>query len=128
MNENIEILKPTIFPESKIISGVTKRNTNIFGENGFSISKGKTLIEEQVKSNRRYLASYLKVPFENLIFQKQVHQSTIQIINKSSVSDKESDGMITNKTDIILNVIIADCCAVLIFDPVNNVIAALTQI
>lgn len=125
MNTTFEILTPSIFPKDKIIAGVTKRNTDIFGANGFSVSNAKILNDKQVKANRKYLASYLKVPFENLIFQKQVHQSTIQIIDKSSVSDKESDGMITNETGIVLNVIIADCCAILMFDPINNAFAAL---
>ena len=125
MPKIFEILKPTIFPDDKIISGVTKRNTAIFGEKGFSISKGNVLSGQQVRTNREYLAHHLNIPYDNLIFQKQVHQSTIQIISEKTISDLESDGMITNKTGIVLNVIIADCCAVLMYDPVNNVVAAL---
>ncbi len=120
----IEINKPTIFNNDEIISGVTKSNFEIFHGKGFSIFPGKILANEEVIQHRRILAENLNSKLDRLKFQRQVHKNLIRIISRDSI-EEESDGMITNIPGLILNVTIADCCAILIHDPVLKVIAAL---
>ncbi|MFC2131828.1 laccase domain-containing protein, partial [Bacteroidota bacterium] len=124
MRDEFEILKPNIFPENKIISGVTKRNRDLFPETGFSISNGNILTDEQVSKHRKYLSDYLGYDLENLKFQKQVHKTDIQIVNKDTPSGIETDGMITNEKGIILNITIADCTAILVYDPLKKGVGA----
>ena len=125
MRNEFEILKPNIFPENKIISGVTKRNRDLFPGTGFSISKGEILSDIEVGGHRMFLAEQLDFPLSNLKFQKQVHKTDIQIVNKDTPNEKETDGMITKENSIILNITIADCTAILVFDPIMRIIAAL---
>lgn len=119
----IEILSSKIFDKSKIISGVTLANFSLFPE-GFSIFPGKVLNEEQVENFRNILAENLNVARKDLIFQKQIHEDTIQTITEHSEVINYSDGMITNIKGIVLNVTIADCVGILVYDSVNDAIGA----
>lgn len=121
----IDIEKPTIFPESHIISGVTKRNIGAFPEKGgISLSPGKILLKEELAEHRLIFAESLGITTENLKFQNQVHGDIVRIITPESVA-APSDGMITSFKGLVLCVIIADCAAVLMYDPKNSVVAGL---
>jgi polyphenol oxidase len=124
MNDKFEIIKPNIFDKEKIISGVTCKNLHLFPETGFSISAGKIFNENELISHRKYFAEFLNIPIKNLKCQKQVHGTYVRILDKNSL-ELESDGMMTTEKGLILCVATADCCAILIHDPVNNAIAAL---
>ncbi len=121
LSKKIDILYPSIF-DSKIISGVTKKNDSLYPGKGFSIP-GKILTTDEVLSFRRLLADNLSVGLESLKFQKQVHEDTIRIISAQS-PELPSDGMISNCPGIVLNVTIADCCAILVHDERNSAIGA----
>lgn len=117
----IDILKPKIF-SNNIISGVTKKNISEEYPLGISFSKCDFLTEKEIERNRKFLANDLNYPLENLKFQSQVHGENIRIVNHKS-KNEESDAMITKEKGILLNISIADCVAVLIFDPIKEIIA-----
>ena len=125
----IDILKPEIFPENQILCGITKRNLEYFPPFGFSISPAKIINQETALHNRKALSDYLGVGRNLMKFQKQIHSDIIKIVGKDTPSlalyPFEADGMITNEPGVILNITIADCCAILIYDPIMRVIAAL---
>ena len=125
MANNFEILTPVIFPKNKIVSGVTKRNLNLFPDKGFTISNADTFSVEEIETHRKFLAEVLGVEYENLKFQKQVHKTAIQIVSQKTPDRLETDGMICSEKGIILNVSIADCLAILMYDPINEIIAAI---
>jgi len=118
----IDFIKPTIFDGYNIIAGVTKRNIGKNMPFGFTISSAKIADSETVLSNRKLLANEIGIDFTKMIFQKQVHGDYVRLVNSNSDSSIESDGMYSNQIGIILNVSIADCAAVLIFDKVKKVI------
>lgn len=107
----MKILKPKIFPKN-IISGVTKRNLSLFPPFGFNLKNS---------DHREKLAEYLGVNQNSLIIQAQSHSDTISIADFNKAN--KSDAIITNKENLILNVSIADCAAILLYDPKNKVIA-----
>jgi len=120
----IKIHKPTIFPYNRIIAGISETNFNRFST-GFSIFPAKIYSNEEVEYFRRILANNLGFNRQNLVFQKQEHSDNIQVINKANIQEiKISDGMITNLKNVILNVTVADCAAVLIYDEQKEVIGA----
>ncbi len=121
---NIEIIQPKIFIQGNIIAGVTLRNLSIFPQTGFTLSKGSSENIELIEKHRKILAEYLSTTVDKLKFQKQVHGINIRYVDVDS-PENISDGMITNKRGIYLCISIADCCAVLIYDPINSIIAAL---
>jgi polyphenol oxidase len=124
MKDNFEILKTSIFPEKKVLAGVTKRNLVLFPENGFTISDGTDNPSDEIIKNRKQLANVLDIDYLNLKFQRQVHETNIQVVDDNSTSGKETDGMITDEKGIILNITIADCTAILVYDPINEAVGA----
>lgn len=122
MKIDIEYLN--IFPTGKIIAGVTKKSLQQFPEYGFSISPANIYDEATIIKNRQILAQQIGYDLDDLIFQKQTHSDIIEkVVPNNNIYN--SDGLICNIKNKILNISIADCVAVLIYDPVNEVIAAL---
>lgn len=120
---NIEIVKPKIFP-NKIIAGVTKINKKFNHTTGLSFTKSNHISKNTAIKNRKLFAEQLEIKYENLKFQKQIHSDIIRIINNES-EEIESDAMITNQKGIIINILIADCIAVLLYDSDHNIVAGI---
>jgi YfiH family protein len=112
----LDLIKPKIFPEKIIISGVTTAKNDIT----FSYDNSK----EKIIQNKIYLVDYLQSSLNHLIFQKQIHSNIIKFINNESMTATVSDAMITPKKGIVLNVLLADCLGILIYDMHNQIIAA----
>lgn len=119
----INIYKPSIFNGLPVNAGVTESNFHLF-EKGFSIFPGKILNNEEVENFRNILAINIGKSKENLKYQKQVHGNTIRIIDENSSDTEESDGMITNVKGLVLNLTLADCCGILVYDPKQRAIGA----
>ena len=88
---------------------------------------------DSVLKNRIRLASEVGIPPRNFTFAEQVHGTNIAVIRSehrgSGAMDYETaigstDAMITNVPDICLTVVVADCVPILLFDPRQNVVAA----
>ena len=78
-----------------------------------------------VKNNRKNLALKYKFESNNLRSMNQTHSSNIKVIyHNSDLIVDDCDAIITNKTDICLLVMVADCIAILIKDEKKGVIAA----
>ncbi len=120
----MKIIKPEIFPKSKIISGVTLKNLDLFEPFGFSISKTNIYSDSQILKMHEKFAEFLGYKLDYLIFQKQIHSDIISIVN-DDYQIVESDAMICNLKGRVLNVKLADCGGILLYDPVKSVIAVI---
>lgn len=118
-----KIFPKYIFPKN-VYSGITLKNAENFPPNGFFISKGDLLTDDEVEYNRQLLSEDLGYSRENVVFQKQVHGDQVNIV-KSSTPIFESDGIITNEKGTVLVLSLADCCGILIYDPEKEVIGAI---
>ncbi|MFP4528455.1 MAG: peptidoglycan editing factor PgeF [Candidatus Kapaibacterium sp.] len=78
----------------------------------------------EANQHRRYLAEYLGAGHNFMKFQKQVHEDDIRVVDESS-GEAESDGLATFRRGIFLNLTLADCCGILIYDPKAPAVAAL---
>lgn len=123
MSDEIKIIVPEIFPHNQIIAGVTQRMQDIYPPYGFSILANKNTSLDEAIENRKKLASFFNAEYQNFVFQRQTHSDLVTIINDNK-SEKTSDGMITNRKGIFLCIKIADCCAVLCYDPNSKAIGA----
>lgn len=82
------------------------------------------------KSNFKKICDELKLDYSNLINVKQNHTDNIQIIN-NKINKYEpdfnlyenTDGLITNKKNIVLSTKNADCILLAFYDPIKKVIA-----
>jgi YfiH family protein len=119
----LEIERPTIFPPH-VLAGVTLRNAHLFPRTGLSLTKAQMLNDEELLAHRSALAAALHRPLEHLRFQKQVHGTHVRRVDATS-TEEESDGLITNATDVVLCAGMADCAAILLYDPAHEAVAAL---
>jgi len=119
----LKLIKPEIFPDDEVISGVTERNIDLFPPNGIFISKGDVYSDKEIVQMRQKFADYLKVDPKKMKYQIQTHSDTVAIVNSNS-DITNSDGMVTNEAGLVLNVSIADCGAILIYARDKKIISA----
>jgi len=82
--------------------------------------------KEDVIQNHKQLAKELKYDYKTLVHMKQIHSNIIKIVDENDDFENPPtcDALITNKKNIPLMVMVADCSPLLFFDPIQNVIAA----
>ncbi len=79
-----------------------------------------------VVKNRQLIADKEGFLLENLVYMKQVHSNSIEVVKNSFLSEiKDTDGLITDRRKIPLMAMSADCAAVLLYDKRKKLIAAL---
>lgn len=69
---------------------------------------------------RRALAEELTVPLENVVTAGAVHGSRVARVDEPQDLVAQTDGLVTDRTDLGLLVTAADCYPVLLFDPVRR--------
>ena len=115
--------------EPSIHHGVTTRMGGVSKDFADSLNLGLGVEDnpEDVIENRKKLAAYMQLPFENLVFQKQTHSTNYTIITRDNctVPVVDNDALITAEKGIAIATLGADCVPVLLFDKKNNVIAAI---
>ncbi|MBQ2937296.1 MAG: peptidoglycan editing factor PgeF [Clostridia bacterium] len=90
--------------------------------------------EEFNKSIESYkkICNSLEINYQNIVKTNQEHTDNVQIINEKINKEfmdinleeyKATDGLITNKQNLILSTTNADCILMLFFDPVTKTIA-----
>ncbi|MCX7909938.1 MAG: peptidoglycan editing factor PgeF [Ignavibacteria bacterium] len=119
----LDIIKPKIFPENKIIAGVTEKNIHIHPQ-GFSFVETQLIDTNTAQLHRKLLANFLSITPDDFAFLKQTHSDVIHFVD-SSFTMKEGDALITKEKGKVLVVKIADCAGILVYDPRNQVIAAI---
>ncbi len=79
-----------------------------------------------VLKNREIMSKKFDFYIDNLIYMDQTHSDNIKIINDTFTNKQENcDGIITNKPNIPLMVMVADCIPVLLYDRIKKVIGAI---
>jgi YfiH family protein len=95
----------------------TKDNGNI----AFHVNYDKN----NIILNHKLLAKKLKYNLDSLVHMKQVHETTIKLIDENDkfTTPPTCDALITNKKNIPLMVMVADCSPLLMYDSKKQVIA-----
>ena len=89
----------------------------------------KTSIQE----NRKKIATHFHNKNLHFVVANQTHSANIKIIDNASTQGWESiesaiqdcDALITNRANVILTILTADCVPILLFDPKQKVVAAI---
>ena len=71
-----------------------------------------------IKKNRLLVSDYFKSK-KKKIFVNQIHSNKVVFVNNSHTEIVNADGMITNRKDIDLGILTADCAPVIIFGKEN---------
>jgi YfiH family protein len=81
--------------------------------------------EQNVLTNHESLSKHLNYSKNNLIHMQQIHSDIVHVItdNDSFNNPPTCDALITDKADIPLMVMVADCTPVLFFNVNKNIIA-----
>lgn len=118
----IDIIKTNIFPKN-VISGVaTGYNSPIHSSYFETTNYNSSEVFDVRNEFKGYIGGAI---IDSYYYQKQIHSDIIRVITHSNINDiSESDGIITNEKGIMLNVSIADCQAILLFDPKTETIGA----
>jgi polyphenol oxidase len=79
---------------------------------------------DDVLKNHRILAKRLDYTQEKLVHMQQIHSNSVHVIqNENFATPPTCDALITNKTNVPLMVMVADCTPVLFYDDAQKVIA-----
>jgi len=82
-------------------------------------------VKENVDKNRELLAKKLGYENKDLVYMNQVHGNNVEIVDENSLKLIDNcDGLITNKINLPLMVMVADCIPILFYDETKGVIAA----
>ena len=83
--------------------------------------------EEDVVENHRLLGKRLKYDYHKLIHMRQIHSDIVTVVDSTMnfALPPQCDALITNKINVPLMVMSADCTPILIYDPINHAIAAI---
>lgn len=87
----------------------------------FHVGDDKNLVVQ----NREILASKFHLKASDLIFMDQIHSDNIAIIHNKNQNLAPCDAVITNLTNTMLCVMVADCIPLLLFDEKCAVISAI---
>lgn len=122
----IPTIKPIIFSRyGELVSGMSTRNGGVskgtFGMN-LSLSVGDD--RERVRENRVRFFTALGADSERVAFARQVHSAVVRYVDGPG-EYHECDGLVTDRPGVYLAVSVADCVPILLYDPVQRVIAAL---
>jgi len=111
--------------EDSIKHFVTDRNTVSTGK-GFTLSYSSSPDKNEIKENRRLLASAMGVAEHALFLPSQVHKTRIVHVSRETTKDElmNTDALITKERGICVAVMSADCVPILLFDRKNKVVAA----
>lgn len=95
-------------------------NSHIGGLNlGFNTSDDESVILK----NRLALLASLNIDEEWVAYADQVHSNRVQVVNEGGTYSA-TDGLITTLPGLTLVIQVADCAAVLLWDPINYVVGA----
>lgn len=100
-----------------------------FASMNLSFTKGDSY--EPVMENHRRFAAAVGYPVERTVSTKQVHGDVVRIAAEEDCGkglrqeiDYECDALMTNVPELPLMILTADCCPILLHDPVAGVVAA----
>jgi YfiH family protein len=127
-----DIFEP--FHEVKHYISTRKGGTSQSPYDGLNLGFGTDDCASNVLENRYLLAESIGIPMDWFVFPRQTHSANIVRVDASHLGlgtkEKESaiadtDALITNCKHIFLNIQVADCVPLLLFDPVVGAIAAI---
>ena len=93
-----------------------------YSELNLGLSSGDN--KKDVKFNRERLFKAIGYKIEETAFASQTHSDHVEIVTKAGIYP-DTDALITNCIELPLTIQVADCSCVFLYDPIQNVIAAI---
>jgi YfiH family protein len=120
------ILEPKIF--SKYFSIVAAQSTRLGGiskapYNFMNLGSNTADDKEDIEKNKKIFTNAIGFQPSQVVRSKQIHGNDILIADESGYYEGY-DAIMTNKKNLLLAISTADCCPILLYDRVNEAIAA----
>lgn len=115
-----------------ILAGTTLRDPDVLENNNMALHVGGNV--DHVINNRIALCHALDTDLHHCVFAKQTHSDHIHCVTLDDLGkgayEQESaiddcDALYTRESNVLLGVFHADCVPVLLYDPIQNIIAAI---
>ncbi|MEX0646594.1 MAG: peptidoglycan editing factor PgeF [Balneolaceae bacterium] len=124
----MNLIQPEIFKQHHAVNAFFSESNRqiIHPDNKVQgLNLGINTIDEPktIEKNTNALFNHLNWNSDHFAYAGQIHGNHVQIVEKPGFY-KNTDGLVTQKTDIALGILVADCAAVLVADPVHKVIGA----
>lgn len=112
------VLKSTLIDDGNVEAFFTTRDLFLkFGE--------REDLKEQFEENKKIVCDGLNIPDKNLIIPIQTHSDNVRIVKNTNEKEyNNTDGLVTDKSNIALGLNFADCVPLLFYDEQKHVIAS----
>ena len=80
--------------------------------------------KKNIKQNLRIACQKLSLHYKKIFLLNQIHSNKFYFLKNKPKKKLSGDGLITNKKNLALGILTADCAPVLIVDPQKKIIAA----
>lgn len=120
------MVRPTVFKSfPQLFAAETTRHGGVSAPPFDSLNLGNFTedIEEHILENRRRVLLAADFQEGSLVFARQVHGADLHFATSAGCVDG-FDALISSKKGLLLGVTVADCTPILVFDAVNEVVAA----
>lgn len=126
MIQRVKTIQPAIFGD-EVTAFFTLKNKSYKPNQaeiaGFNLGLNTKEQNHIIKANRQRLSEMADVDFAEVAYARQVHGSQITFVKEGGTVDN-CDALITQTAGIALAIQVADCAAVLIYEPELSMIAA----
>ncbi len=106
-----------IFGDENIVYGISQRK-----DGNMKFANGDNNCE--IIQNRKEFFNSLEVDFDKTVISGVCHGDEVRIVGYKNLGCilEATDGLITNKSGLILTITVADCLPIYIYDPVKRVV------
>jgi YfiH family protein len=120
------IIRPKIFEQfPEIVAAQSTKLGGVSSPYGMNLSSHVGDDPANVAKNRRLFFEAIGVsPQTKSVYQNQVHSGNVSVVTGDEGVVKENDALITDKTNVLLGVTVADCTPILLYDSSSRLIAA----
>jgi hypothetical protein len=109
--------------DRRIVYGITLRNEGRWSARGWTLHPASDVTPSEVRRAKEALSEQLGFEASRLIVARQVHGSSVAIVENNAPTDP-ADALVTTAAGTLLCVSVADCCAVLLRDDEQSLVAA----
>ena len=127
MEEQLQILRPSIFDGlAGLVAGQSTRRGGVSASTYDSLNLGSSTDDDlsNVTENKKRFCESLGFTVEQVVRSHQIHSDQILIASQGG-SYEGYDALVTQEPNLLLVVSTADCVPILLYDPINEVCAAI---
>ena len=127
MEEQLQILRPSIFDGlAGLVAGQSTRRGGVSASPYDSLNLGSSTDDDlsNVTENKKRFCESLGFTVEQVVRSHQIHSDQILIASHGG-NYEGYDALVTQEPNLLLVVSTADCVPILLYDPINEVCAAI---